>query len=393
MRFTNISSFTTGKITIDKLLKLEFAKKMYHRKFYLALLFLAVLCNCSSAIINSDTNDTESTLARCEKSGWSAYSVRRKDRDRLSAISVFTINAWFGRMGNNFLQIKHAVRYAVCCRAKLVIKPKNYYMPNLQYYLDFSRKGAYAQTSSYVKSKQCSISWEDPFFVDLTAFPLPSCTYDEYAALQYIVFGNEYPSGCPSSTFQCSPKLDDALVVHIRSGDIFGEVNLSSPTISMYAQPPVAFYEEIFSSRSWSRIQFITSLEKTATYNPVWRYYMDPKNLKKKVNLTVTAVQFQTSNDVLEVLPTLLCARYFVASSSKFSNMIIAMAPYLKEFFSMAKSVVRDCSVFQQRISQHGVTCNQLTLPGYNMAMNWTNSSRQRDFMLKYRVSSDSRKE
>jgi hypothetical protein len=66
--------------------------------------------------------------------------------------------------------------------------------------------------------------------------------------------------------------------------------------------------------------------------------------------------------------------------------MIIYMAPHLKEFFAVENSVVRNCSVFYQRIDQHGVVCNQRTLPGYNMATNWSNSRKQREYMLKYRL-------
>jgi len=327
----------------------------------------------------------------CKKSkAWLMYAVKNKELfdSTDQNIPVFVLEKWFERMGNNYMQIKHALRYAICCNAKLEIREKNAFMPALQRYLDFSRSIPYDMKGSYSPPKNCAIGWSDTFFQPFKSFPMPECVYDEYSAIQSVVFGNDFSYDCLVQNVRCAADLEKSLVVHIRSGDIFSRKNPPRTAMNMYRQPPLAFYKEIFQLKKWDRILLVTSVEPKDSYNPVWSFLVDKDNIRRIVNTSATVVTYQTSSSTKEDLKTLWCARYFVASSSTFSNMIIQTGPYLREFFGAEKSLFGQCSTFQNRINQHGIKCNQLSLPGYEMAssFNWTNSPEQRDLMISYKI-------
>ena len=151
--------------------------------------------------------------------------VRPQETVPPAGARVYNLTGWGGRLGNNFVQIRHALRYAVCCRAVLVIA-EHADLPRLRRHLDFT-----AYTGNFTDPTSCpdSFSAAGEFFF---AFPggkgnlnLPTCEISadfEFTAFQLILFGNRRGYGCDFPEFGCASGLENALVVHIRSGDIFG---------------------------------------------------------------------------------------------------------------------------------------------------------------------------
>lgn len=349
-------------------------------RFVFAALSLA-LCLSYSGLAQKDK---EISPIHCDQSAttgkyWATFVVdSKRDFEKIKK-PKFKITSWYERLGNNFIQIKRAIRYAVCCRGKLEIKQSHPFLPRLKRLLDFSSwKGA---VPGYNPPEDCQKGREDNFFYSSHTFPEPQCVFDEYSALQYLIFGNEYQYGCLNPLIQCNEGIEQALVVHIRSGDIFGW-NPHPP----YRQPPVVFYQQIFQSRQWETIIFVTSIEASANYNPVWTYFSNKRNLDGIIgNHSSTSVIFQMSTSLVEDMKTLWCARYFVSSSSTLSNMIIHTAPYLKEVFGVKESLFGSCTHYNNRVKSQGLKCHQITLPGY-YASDWVNSPQQREKIITYRI-------
>eukprot|EP01036_Dinobryon_divergens_P022091 gene22091-30326_t len=249
-------------------------------------------------------------------------------------------------------------------------------MPKLKRYLDFSSKAKPLPVSSeYVPPSECSRGLAYSFFLQNNDIPEPDCYFDEYAAMQYIIFGNEYPYGCTSPEMRCPSGLESTLVVHIRSGDIFAD----NPH-ALYRQPPVLFYQQVFRSRDWDRIVLLTSLEKNNSYNPVWNYLLDRENSERVVNTTLL---FQISSSLEDDFKMMWCARYFVAASSTLSNMIVWTGPYLKEVFGVKGSLFGSCGAYYRRHKAHKIKCHEWSLPGY-YSSDWHNTRKQRDQLITY---------
>lgn len=355
---------------------------------FLSLLLLVVFCCASTFSLAKQEEKREyDSCLRTYPSGriWSPYVVNNRSEFENSAAPLFLLSSWFERFGNNFMQVKQALKYAICCSGRLEIQKKNKHMPYLHQYLDFSVKTAYTNKDDYTPPKNCSTGINHTFFYIPSVMSLPKCQYDEYSALQYFMFGNDMPYGCISRNVRCANDLDRTLVVHLRSGDIFSDKPKTA--IHLYRQPPVEYYRTIFQSRKWKKIILVTSIEETSNYNPVWTYFQNVRNIRAAIGNNYTVFKFQMSSSLDEDMRTLWCARYFVASSSTLSNMILQTGPFLREVFAAEKSLFVRCSNYE-RFSRHGIKCHQISLPGYNISsFIWNNSKIQREEMISYRIS------
>jgi hypothetical protein len=164
---------------------------------------------------------------------------------------------------------------------------------------------------------------------------------------------------------------DDALVVQIRSGDIF----LIGGSNSNYKQPPVAFYEKIFQSRKWKSIIFVTEKNSDELLNPVWLYYINDKHRKENM-------KFQQSSNFQNDLHLMTCSHYLVAAHSSLFAFMVYMAPNLKGIYSP----MSNCSGVYT--SNRSVLCSSYRLKNYIMGHrgNWINSPEQREIMISYDI-------
>jgi len=228
--------------------------------------------------------------------------------------------------------------------------------------------------------------------------PPRRCKYDEYSLLQFVFFNNSFTRACNSylddknnndankftllpSSITCNPQLRDALIVHFRSGDIFRPFN-PNPN---YGQPPLTYYEQIFRSKNWSHIHFITSPHKPTFMNPIFTYFIKYHNPfinnslqsnyqqnSEKMSIKTT---FQVTNNLTFDLHTMLCARYFVTSRSTLSQLVVDLSPHLREYFTSHRC--------ERESSAALIVCNEVYLRGY-LFKNWTNSVRDRSRMFSF---------
>jgi hypothetical protein len=170
--------------------------------------------------------------------------------------------------------------------------------------------------------------------------------------------------------FTCPTYLkDDALVVQIRSGDIF-----RTKTNINYKQPPVAYYEKIFQSRKWKSIIFVTEKNPDELLNPVWLYYINDKHRQKNM-------KFQQSSSFQNDLHLMTCSHYLVAAHSSLFAFMVYLAPNLKGVYTFL-----NCS--EVYTSNRSVLCSSYDLKNYIMGYhgNWTNSPEQREKMISYNI-------
>jgi hypothetical protein len=202
-------------------------------------------------------NGTNNNYNCSSKSPWEKYMIPNPTSlpEAKSPESLVNLRKWYGRLGNNFYQLKQAFRIAICCRTQLELLI-NRDLPLLKRHFDFSNLKEGNLVSGLNESVGChklQVSWVNGYREKGTPFSIDeSCSYDSHALFNWALYDAVYQDErCTESNdvkkalgMDCPQYLeDDALVVQIRSGDIFKIGHHPQPT---YKQPPVAFYEKIF---------------------------------------------------------------------------------------------------------------------------------------------------
>lgn len=346
---------------------------------------------------------------------------------------------WYGRFGNNVIEIRNALRYAICCQGTLRLdpidpkygqafilahklamnfdfRPSKAASPETTPYLTrhspASKVGPYMNLSdadtrrqifSYSRPAQCYDRYALPSLAmfnpaaHMRNFTPPRCVYDEFSLMQQVLFGNPRPPGCPQRGESCGSRFADTLVIHMRSGDIFrysfaeGEaVNASLlNTIRKYTQPPWAFYRQILATatataekRPWRRVLVVTSAEKNhSKLNPVFKYFKK-RVLAAGAQHNGLPVQFQQSDNDTADLETFMCARYFVKASSSMSEMVVRLSTHLREYYTPSDNIGSQC-----RTVAFGRRCHMLDLSPYYAAIgwhDWRNTDAQKSLMVTF---------
>jgi hypothetical protein len=346
-------------------------------------------------------------------SPWEAYTLPYTTKIDNTTKKSVNLKYWYGRLGNNFIQIRTALRIAICCKAELHIEEPHNGLPLLKRHFDFSNLKEGELVVGLKKSSGCEdiqVHWGSGFYYyygvhtepkqagepkNLIDSKLPfsidnSCSYDNYALLNWVIFDVnslderfEDENNKKAMGRTCPKYLKHkALVIHIRSGDIFSNNRTFAPphTIMHYKQLPLVFYQNIIRSRPWNTITFVserTFPEQTSPeqlMNPIWLYYHDKKNRRKNMIFPVES-DFETD------LLLMACSRYFVSAVSSLNKFIVYFNPSLKELFTYQM-----CYNFPT--SSRAIKCNSYEMNGYILghAGNWTNSDKQREEMMSYEI-------
>lgn len=204
---------------------------------------------------------------------------------------------WFGRLGNNLLQLAHVLYLAEMTHSEVIVPPTDFLNQTLW---DF-RKGA-PQSCQIAKSDTFFYSTICPAYLDRQVFSAAS----KRKTLQHRVL----------PVFQIPVRHSrDTVVVHVRGGDVF-----SSTAPPTYTQPPAAFYTKVLELPEVSKMKIVLCTEDDL--NPVVAVLQN--QYKKK--LTVIT-------DLNSAISTILGAKHLVLGQSSFSEMLGMMAPNLQSVY------------------------------------------------------------
>jgi hypothetical protein len=164
----------------------------------------------------------------------------------------YSINGWYGRLGNNIQQISNAIYY--CEKNKI-----NFYCP----------------PHEMIKSFQINFGEEKNISNRFFFYDDFSCDINELnknrrrICLQYIV---------PNFNFFIKEPFDEeTLVIHVRSGDVF----IENPP-NTYVQNPLSFYEKII-----EKYEYVIIVTENDKKNPL----LEKIKNNKKVTIQSTTIQ------------------------------------------------------------------------------------------------------
>lgn len=271
------------------------------------------------------------------------------------------INNWYGRLGNNIIQIINCIQISMFYENKY-----NIILPNHRYF-----------NTNYIKlNDKVDESFE--------------CLTDCYG-FYYQSYLCQFDAQCFCQNIECTRDLirtifivpenkihldDDDLVVHIRSGDLFRENPLGE-----YIPSPLCFYSNIILSYNWRNI-YVLSEDKM---NPVIDILINRhKNILFKIkelddDISIILQARTIVMDIGTFVPTLLLFSKKIKTlynSCNFSSKVLVNISdlttlkvayfYLQKF--LANIEINDMEYDTYRLSQ---------LP-------WKNSMLQRKILLQY---------
>ena len=164
-----------------------------------------------------------------------------------------------------------------------------------------------------------------------------------------------------------TPLSEDHLVVHIRSGDVFG----AQPHTG-YGQPPLAYYERLLESRAWSEISIV--FENFA--NPVIEPFI---HRCKESGVTTNVI----SGSLKEDLEYVLRARTLAFGRGTFGFVVAGLSRCLETMYCfdavpvpLDRRPVRTLQVWDEVGEYRDAVLSD----------NWGNTPQQRNMMLSYPV-------
>ena len=260
---------------------------------------------------------------------------------------MITITHWYGRNGNNIMQLIHAIYYAKLHHHILVCFPAHPFLNSTKFQLVNKEKDEDNKTEVLGSF----------FFLD-TEFKLQIKNPYEYKLLflEYIK---------PIFNIKPSEKYtpNDTLFIHVRSGDIFGQ----NPHPG-YVQPPLCYYRNVMGD-----------------YDKVVAVCEDDKNPCIKFLKNFPHLHYE-SNSVAIDLAILSGIHHFQMGLGVFGMLIYWLNADLKTLYIPRYVVEKQMGLDASLPLDWGpdITVHIIDFPNYIQCGSWVNSEEQRNLMITY---------
>lgn len=251
---------------------------------------------------------------------------------------MLTITSWFGRSGNNIIQILNAIHYAKLKNHKIITFPSHKLL----------------RSTSIIINNINDINNE---IINDTFFYLKNYNIDKPEPYIMKLYFQEYISNIIN--IEKNNKLDDLSIVHIhfRGGDIF-----SNNPHKAYVQPPLSYYKNII--KDYENVKLICE-DKS---NPCIKELLKQENVE------------YISNTLEKDLSILSNVSNLIIGFGTFGFLLYLMNDNLKNIY------IPDFFVNELPQGSWGndIKVHIIELPNYIKVGEWRNSIEQRKIMLEY---------
>ncbi len=264
---------------------------------------------------------------------------------------MIIIPKWFGRLGNNVLQLVNSIHYALLHRHDRIQIPSHPLLNTTQIKIPVE------------EGTPCSdIIRNEFFYLSQLRIPLPSARTRKKYFQTYIkpIFRLDWerqPAPDPKTLF-----------IHIRGGDVF-----SPRPHTGYVQPPLVYYKRIIAEGSFDRVVVVSEDKRNPCVNALLELpntIFQSGSLAEDLLFLSSAVYLAVGHGSFGILA------YFLASDK--TQMYVpeyacSPAPLAKEHMF----IISDTSAQEEYICM-------IPLPNYIRIGEWNNTPEQRRFMLEY---------
>lgn len=280
-------------------------------------------------------------------------------REPLAGLAV----EWYGRFGNNVLQILRAAALAERLGlGEITLPPHGQLRPTTQ-------PGSPAFVAAATAAPRLRLKGRF-YFPELMPDLASRLTA---AGLRDLAQRHARPLLDP--TLWSAPAAEDELVIHLRGGDIFRSERPPHPD---YVQPPLAFHRRCVEdalARGFTRFRLVSEDRRNPCVDAL-AAWLDARGLP----CVVQCDSFERD------LATLLGARALVASNSSLLGVVALLSDRLRLFYSFDAAGQVLPSLPPSAVFAWGVTAISQAdqAGGYIKAGQWENSAAQRALMLSY---------
>lgn len=217
--------------------------------------------------------------------------------------------AGFGRTGNYVAAMFRAARLAYACRMALELPEVDERGDNVfdldaqKRFIDFTSASGPAWNSP-----MCQTHAEGN---PRRFYHLPETPDSSFVSNSDIALCLKHYLGACDALFCKGEEHGDALVIHLRQGDVYRQV---PPPPRRYGQPSASYYLSIIAFVQPQQILFVSEAKNPG---PIMTLFQ----LLKTFNYTVPEIKFQ-STSFREDLRTLMCARRLVESRSSLMHLV-----------------------------------------------------------------------
>lgn len=275
-------------------------------------------------------------------------------------IEAITVREW-GRFWNQIVQLVNAIYFA---------KKTNIQIIHLSWHPSFMIKKSVFLWDILVTCNKNAIKWKmylewDFFYLErYLKTPIP---VEEYLHIHNDIFKILLKKSFKKNTFWL---LDDDLVIHIRSGDIFS----TSAVHSGYAQPPLAYYKKVIDYAQPKRVIIVYEDTKNPCIEALQKYLSEKWIIYKNF-----------SEELGPSIALLLDAKNICSWRGSFVREIIYLSPKIKKngyFYKYFDITLhpRLCAQFEKIYSLKEKNEDYRN----NVLRNWKNTDEQRKKMIEY---------
>jgi|SaaInlStandDraft_1057018.scaffolds.fasta_scaffold06627_7 hypothetical protein len=252
---------------------------------------------------------------------------------------IIKINSWFGRLGNNIIQLLNVIQIARYYNYKIFI-PKHPYFNTKNNLFFINKLNKKIITDRY------------NFFYDKKIQNIDKKTFNNENLKKSIeIVKNIF-------TIKNIPKLDEKdIIIHIRSGDIF----CVPPKHQGYIMPPLSFYKKILDNNNFNNIIIIAENKFNPIIDKILQLY---PNIKFKIQ------------SLKEDITLLLGSSNVVESFGTFTASLLLLSDNIKNIYKPNYQVCLIKNIKKVNIIETDLdSYHKKLLP-------WKNTKKQREIML-----------
>lgn len=190
-------------------------------------------------------------------------------------VKTLCINGWYGRLGNNIIQVKNALHIAFYCGYGGVVFPRHKYFNKCRINIG---DNICEEDGEMKYGYDCNQFYND----DMVSYVKPECFSMNNEKVRSIImelFVIDYT--------KLEPLDENELVIHIRSGDIIKNIH------PQYVIPPLSYYTNVIESGKYNKIYIIAEDKLNPCIDVLCSKYsnivFELSDLKKDIELVLRA--------------------------------------------------------------------------------------------------------
>jgi len=230
---------------------------------------------------------------------------------------ILRINEWYGRLGNNLLQLVRIIHSGITHKA-LVVYPEHPLLKNTIF--DFHD----------IKDTEIEIDFRDTFFYRNKYYTNDIHPYEYKTILDKYIYPIIKFVSIPN---EITPNKND-LVISIRSGDIFSPSFFKNGSLCAYIQPPLSFYKTIIKNNKFNRIFLVAEDRRNPVINLLIELYPNiiPIIHDNDQNINIDKSAYINQSTIFD-LSLLLKAYNLVLPNGTWGTMIASLNKQVKNIY------------------------------------------------------------